>query len=104
MKCFEKYRSLAAQDLLGQTDIDDSFDLSKHSGDGLTNEWYSIEEPGFADQDIEKRLVDANKLDDWLGIVRYLCVLDLPRGTPQRSRRSQLLLALAACPASERQL
>lgn len=57
-----KATNIRGDALKESTYINDSFDLAKYSSNRLANEGDGLEEPGFADQDVEKRLVDTNEL------------------------------------------
>jgi hypothetical protein len=67
----------------GSTDIDDVLDLAKDSGDGLADDGDGVEEASLADEDVEKGLVDADKL------LRFQSVND--RGILGRMRRVSYL-------------
>lgn len=44
------------------THIDNTLNLPKYGSDGLTNNWYGLEQTGLSDQDVQKSLVDSHEL------------------------------------------
>lgn len=54
---YYSYRMLSAG-----TYVNNALDCTKDGSHGLANEWHSTEQPRFADQDVEKLLVNLDKL------------------------------------------
>lgn len=54
--------TIAAKCSLRFTYVYDAFNCPKHGSHGLANEWHSAEKTRLANEDVEKLLVDLDKL------------------------------------------
>jgi hypothetical protein len=64
--CLNSEVSGTALDAVNQAEgngVDDALDLAEDSGDGLTDDRHSVEQTGFADEDVEQNLVDTDELE-----------------------------------------
>jgi hypothetical protein len=87
----------------GSTDINDVLNLAENSSNRRANDGNGVEEAGLADEDVEKNLVDADKLLHIMlaMIVDSASAAFIPRGKPRRWRRCQLQREHQPCSASE---